>query len=340
MFVCSALYHLLRGLLVRRLVLVTENLALRQQLLVLHRSSNRPRLRHRDRLFWMALSQLWRNWRSILVIVKPETVIKWHRQGFKYYWRWKSKSGHVGRPRIDQEIRGLIRRMSFENPTWGVPRIQAELHLLGYEVADSTVAKYRVRSRKPPSQTWKSFLRNHAGQIAAIDFFTVRTVSFNVLYGFVVLLHDRRRVVHFNVTAHPTALWTAQQIIEAFPEETAPRFLLRDRDQIYGEHFRCRVVGMGIEEVVTAAQSPWQNPYAERLIGSIRRECLDHLIVLNEMQLRRILREYFAYYNEVRPHQSLEKNSPLRREIELPNKGRVISIPQVGGLHHRYRRAA
>jgi len=340
MFVCSALYHLLRGLLVRRLVLVTENLALRQQLLVLHRSSNRPRLRHRDRLFWMALSQLWRNWRSILVIVKPETVIKWHRQGFKYYWRWKSKSGHVGRPRIDQEIRGLIRRMSFENPTWGVPRIQAELHLLGYEVADSTVAKYRVRSRKPPSQTWKSFLRNHAGQIAAIDFFTVRTVSFNVLYGFVVLLHDRRRVVHFNVTAHPTALWTAQQIIEAFPEETAPRFLLRDRDQIYGEHFRCRVVGMGIEEIVTAAQSPWQNPYAERLIGSIRRECLDHLIVLNEMQLRRILREYFAYYNEVRPHQSLEKNSPLRREIELPNKGRVISIPQVGGLHHRYRRAA
>jgi transposase InsO family protein len=340
MFVCSALYHLLRGLLVRRLVLVTENLALRQQLLVLHRSSNRPRLRHRDRLFWMALSQLWRNWRSILVIVKPETVIKWHRQGFKYYWRWKSKSGHVGRPRIDQEIRGLIRRMSFENPTWGVPRIQAELHLLGYEVADSTVAKYRVRSRKPPSQTWKSFLRNHAGQIAAIDFFTVRTVSFNVLYGFVVLLHDRRRVVHFNVTAHPTALWTAQQIIEAFPEETAPRFLLRDRDQIYGEHFRCRVVGMGIEEAVTAAQSPWQNPYAERFIGSIRRECLDHLIVLNEMQLRRILREYFAYYNEVRPHQSLEKNSPLRREIELPNKGRVISIPQVGGLHHRYRRAA
>jgi putative transposase len=340
MFVCSALYHLLRGLLVRRLVLVTENLALRQQLLVLHRSSNRPRLGHRDRLFWMALSQLWRNWRSILVIVKPETVIKWHRQGFKYYWRWKSKSGHVGRPRIDQEIRGLIRRMSFENPTWGVPRIQAELHLLGYEVADSTVAKYRVRSHKPPSQTWKSFLRNHAGQIAAIDFFTVRTVTFNVLYGFVVLLHDRRRVVHFNVTAHPTALWTAQQIIEAFPEETAPRFLLRDRDQIYGEHFRCRVVGMGIEEVVTAAQSPWQNPYAERLIGSIRRECLDHLIVLNEMQLRRILREYFAYYNEVRPHQSLEKNSPLRREIELPNKGRVISIPQVGGLHHRYRRAA
>jgi putative transposase len=223
------------------------------------------------------------------VIVKPETVIRWHRQGFKYYWRLKCRSSHVGRPKIDQEIRDLIRRLSRENPTWGAPRIQAELHLLGYEVADSTVAKYRVRSHKPPSQTWKSFLRNHAGQIAAIDFFTVPTVTFNVLCGFVVLLHDRRQVVHFNVTAHPTALWTAQQIIEAFPEETAPRFLVRDRDSIYGEYFRCRVAGMGIEEVVTSAQSPWQNPYAERLIGSIRRECLDHVIVLSEKHLRRIL---------------------------------------------------
>jgi putative transposase len=340
MFVFSALYQLLRSLLVPRLVLVTENLALRQQLVVLRRSANRPRLRHRDRLFWIALSQLWQNWRSILVIVKPETVIKWHRQGFKYYWRWKSRSGHVGRPKIDQEIRVLIRRMSGENPTWGAPRIQAELHLLGYEVADSTVAKYRVRNHKPPSQTWKSFLRNHAGQIAAIDFFTVPTVTFNVLYCFVVLRHDRRQMVHLNVTAHPTALWTAQQIIEAFPEDTAPRFLVRDRDQIYGGLFRLRVAGMGIEEVVTAAQSPWQNPYAERLIGSIRRECLDHLIVLNEKQLRRILREYFDYYNEVRPHQSLKRNAPLPREIEPLAKGKIISLPQVGGLHHRYLRAA
>src|SRR5260370_13152839 len=340
MFVPFALYQLLRGLFVPRLVLVTENLALRQQLLVLRRSTNRPRLHDRDRLFWIALSQLWRDWRSILVIVKPETVIKWHRQGFKCYWRWKSRSGRVGRPKIDTEIRDLIRRMSRENPIWGVPRIQAELHLLGYEIAESTVAKYRVRIRKPPSQTWKSFLRNHAGQIAAIDFFTVPTVTFNILYGFVVLLHDRRQVVHFNVTGHPTAFWTAQQIIEAFPEETTRRFLLRDRDSIYGELFRLRVAGMGIEEVVTAARSPWQNPYAERLIGSIRRECLDHLIVLNEEQLRRILREYFGYYNGVRPHQSLERNAPLTREIEPPAKGKIISLPQVGGLHHRYLRAA
>ncbi len=193
MFVPFALYQLLRGLFVPRLVLVTENLALRQQLLVLRRSTNRPRLRDRDRLFWIAVSQLWRDWRSILVIVKPETVIKWHRQGFKCYWRWKSRSGRVGRPKIDTEIRDLIRRMSRENPIWGVPRIQAELHLLGYEIAESTVAKYRLRSRQPPSQTWQRFLRNHAGQIAAIDFFTVPTATFNVLYGFVVLLHDRRQ---------------------------------------------------------------------------------------------------------------------------------------------------
>jgi hypothetical protein len=256
MFVLSTFYQIIRSLFVPRLVLVTENLALRQQLLVLHRARNRPRLRHQDRLFWIALSQLWQDWRSILVIVKPETVIKWHRQGFKCYWRWKSRSARVGRPKINEELRVLIRRMSRENPTWGVPRIQAELHLLGYEVAESTVAKYRVRIRKPPSQTWKSFLRNHASQIAAIDFFTVPTVTFNILYGFVVLLHNRRQVVHFNVTAHPTARWTAQQIIEAFPEETALRFLLRDRDSIYGDYFRSRIAGMGTEEVVTAARSP------------------------------------------------------------------------------------
>ncbi len=340
MFVFSAFYQLLRNLLRPRLLLVTENLVLRQQLGVLHRSTKRPRLRQRDRLFWIVFSHLWRDWRSILVIVKPETVIKWHRQGFKCYWRWRSRSGLVGRPRIDHEIRELIKRMSRENPTWGVPRIQAELQLLGYEIAESTVAKYRVRYRKPPSQTWKTFLENHAGEIAAIDFFTVPTVSFNMLYGFVVLLHDRRQVVHFNVTAHPTAVWTAQQLIEAFPEDKAPRFLIRDRDQIYGEHFRRRIAGMGIEEVVTAARSPWQNPYAERLIGSVRRECLDLVIVFNEPHLRHILRDYFRYYNEVRPHQSLLKNSPVPREVEPPAKGKIISLPQVGGLHHRYLRAA
>jgi putative transposase len=340
MSVCSALYQLLHALLKPRLSLASENLALRQQLVILRRNTSRPRVCNRDRLFWVVLSCLWRDWRSALVIVKPETVIKWHRQGFKCYWRWKSRAGRVGRPRIDLEIRNLIRRISHENPTWGVPRIQAELNLLGYKVAESTVAKYRNRIRKPPSQTWKSFLRNHSKDIVAIDFFIVPSVTFNILYGFVVLLHNRRQVVHFNATAHPTAVWTAQQIIEAFPEETAPRFLMRDRDSIYGEDFRRRVAKMGIEEVITTARSPWQNPYAERVIGSIRRECLDHLIVFNERHLRRILGEYFAYYNEVRPHQSLEMNAPVAREVEPPAKGRIISLPQVGGLHHRYLRAA
>jgi putative transposase len=210
MSVCFLLYRLLRALLKPRLSLVAENLALRQQLVILRRNTSRPGLRNRDRLFWVVLLHLWRDWRSTLVIVKPETVIKWHRQGFKCYWRWKSNAGRVGGPRIDLEIRDLIRRMSRENPTWGMPRIQAELNLLGYKVAESTVAKYRVKILKPPSQTWKSFLRNHSKDIVAIDFFIVPTVTFKILHGFVVLLHNRRQVVHFNATAHPTALWTAQ----------------------------------------------------------------------------------------------------------------------------------
>jgi transposase InsO family protein len=202
------------------------------------------------------------------------------------------------------------------------------------------VAKYRVRSRTSPSQTWKTFLANHAKQIAAVDFFTVPTITFRNLYCFIILLHDRRKVVHFNVTAHPTAEWTARQLIEAFPEDSAPRYLLRDRDQIYGTEFRLRVNGMQIEEALTAPRSPFQNPNAERVIGSIRRECLDHLIIIGEDHLRRTLPDYLDYYHNSRPHQALEMNSPIPREIEAPANGKVISIPQVGGLRHRYRRAA
>jgi putative transposase len=252
MFIFSALLLFVRCLIVPRMVLAAEILALRQQLAVTNRSLKRPRLRWRDRFFWVILSRLWTGWRDVVIIVKPETVIRWHRQGFLFYWKWKSKARHVGRPKIDQEIRELIKKMLRDNPLWGTPRIQAELRLLGYDLAESTVAKYRVKGKKPPSQTWKSFLRNHVGQIAAIDFFTMPTVTFRNLYCFIILLHDRRQVIHFNVTAHPTALWAAQQIIEAFPEDTAPRYLLRDRDQIYVEEFRRRVAGMRIEEVITA----------------------------------------------------------------------------------------
>jgi hypothetical protein len=268
MVLISALFLLIRSLILPRTALAAENLALRQQLALLNRKIHRPQLHRRDRFFWMILSQLWKNWREVLIIVKPETVIKWHRQGFKLYWRWKSKAP-LGRPKIDKEIRELIKRMSLENPLWGTPRTQSELSLLGFDLAESTVAKYRVRGRMSPSQTWKTFLANHANQIAAIDFGAVPTLTFRNLYCFIILLHDRRQVIHFNVTAHPTAEWTARQIIEAFPEDSAPRYLLRDRDQIYGEEFRLRVKGMQIEEVITAPRSPFQNDYASHYTSSV-----------------------------------------------------------------------
>ena len=218
--------------------LALENLGLRQQLAVYQQSIKRPRLRPRDRVFWVWLSRLSYDWRSILVIVKPETVVRWHLRGFKLYWRWKSQTRSPGRPKIDAEVRELIRRMSCENPTWGAPRIQSELTLLGYVVAERTVAKFMVRTRKPPSQSWKTFLDNHLTELAAIDFFTVPTATFCVLYCFMVLRHDRRQVIHFNVTAHPSAQWTAQQIVEAYPFDEAPRYQIRDRDNIYGDKFR------------------------------------------------------------------------------------------------------
>jgi putative transposase len=278
----TALLLIVRALLASRVALATENLALRQQLAILHRAVPRPKLRWRDRLFWVWLSRLWAGWRAALVVVKPETVVRWHRQGFRYFWRWKSR-GQPGRPAVSREVRSLIRRMSRENPLWGAPRIRAELLRLGYELAESTVARYMgKRPRQPPSQTWQTFLRNHVGSLASIDFFVVPPVTFRLLYGFVVLLHDRRRVVHVNVTERPSAVWVAQQLREAFPFDTAPRYLIRDRDGIYGDEVGRCLRSMKIEEVVTVPRSPWQNPFVERLIGTLRRELLDHVIVLNE----------------------------------------------------------
>jgi putative transposase len=327
------------SLLRSRAAMATENLALRQQLATLKRKRQRPRLRRCDRIFWVLLKCLWRDWRSALAIVKPETVVRWHRAGFRLYWRWKSRAKN-GRPKVERQVRDLINRISRENPTWGAPRIQSELTLLGHELAESTVAKYMLRPGKPPSQTWKTFLKNHMGEIAAIDFFTVPTATFRVLYVFVVLGLDRRKVLHFNVTENPGAEWTANQVVQAFPFDEAPRFLQRDRDGIYGQHFRERIKSLRIEEVISAPRSPWQNPYAERLIGSIRRECLNHVIVLNEAHLKRILTAYFDYYHNCRTHLSLDRNAPAPREPEPPERGPVRAIPQVGGLHHRYTRAA
>ena len=330
----------LRDTLRSRIALQLEILTLRQQLATMKRSSSRSSLRSADRLFWVLLSRLWPAWRATLVIVRPETVITWHRKGFRLFWTWKSRRRRGGRAPVPREVRNLIRRMSRENPFWGAPRIHGELLKLGFEVSEATVSKYMDRHRKPPSQTWRTFLRNHVGCLASIDFFVVPTATFSFLFGFVVLHHERRRIVHFAVTANPTAAWVAQQIREAFPWDTAPRHVIRDRDGVYGGVFRARVLAMGIEEVVTAPRSPWQNAFAERVIGSIRRECLDHVIVLNEWHLRRILASYLAYYHRSRTHLSLGKDAPNGRPVQPAGAGKIVAFPQVGGLHHRYVRLA
>ena len=273
-------------------------------------------------------------------MVKPDTVVRWHRKGFRLYWTWKSRRKGHGRPAVPSEVRQLIRRMSQANSRWGAPRVHGELLKLGIEISQAAVSKYMVRRRKPPSPSWRAFLNNHVKDLVSIDFFTVSTVTFRVLFVFVVLAQDRRRVVHFNVTDSPTARWAAQQIVEAFPWDSAPRYLLRDRDGIYGQEFTSRVDHMGIKEVKTAARSPWQSPYVERLIGTLRRECLDHVIVVSENHLRRILRDYLAYYHSCRTHLSLEKDFPAPRRVELPDQGRIVEFPMVGGLHHRYSRLA
>ena len=317
--------------------LTLENVALRHQLMVLQRQSGRPRLRDRDRLFWICLRRRWPGWHRALVLVQPATVVNWHRNGFRAYWRWKSRS-NGGRPRIDREVRELIRDMWRSNPTWGKPRIQAELNKIGIEVSDSTVSKYRPSQDRPPSQSWRAFLDNHLRDVVAIDVFVVPTLTFRVLYVFLVMSYDRRRILHFNVTTSPSARWSAQQMRDAFPYDTAPRYLLRDRDGIFGTEFVRCVESMGIKEVVTAPASPWQNPFYERLIGSIRRECLDHVIVLNERHLMRVLRSYACYYDSSRTHRSLDDDCPDPRPVEPPEMGDVIAIAQVGGLHHRYTR--
>ncbi|NLV44190.1 MAG: transposase family protein [Candidatus Hydrogenedentes bacterium] len=320
--------------------LCAENLALRHQLCVYQRSVKRPKVRPIDRILWGLLSRVWTRWKDALIFVKPDTVIRWQRKRFKEYWRRLSTSGKPGRPPVAEEVKNLIRTMSSMNPTWGSPRIVGELAKLGITVTKSTVDKYRVRVRKPPSPSWRAFLKNHMKELVSVDFLVVPTVRFKILYVFLVLSIERRRIIHFAITQHPTAAWTAQQVVEAFPWDTAPKYLLRDRDKVYGGWFKRRVRNMGIEEVLTAPHSPWQNPYSERLNGSIRRECLDHVIVFGENHLRRIIGDYVAYYNGSRTHLSLDMDSPDMRPVQMPDQGKVISLPQVGGLHHRYERRA
>jgi len=265
-----------------RAAMELENLALRHQLGVLQRSARkRPRLTAGDRLLWVWLSRIRSDWRSMLVMVQPDTVIAWHRKSFRLFWSWKVRRGQPGRPKIPREVRDLLHRMCRENPTWGAPRIHGELLKLGIDIGETSVSKYMVRGRKPPSQTWRTFLENHVQRLVSIDFFTVPTLRFQILYVFLVLAHDRRRILHFNVTAHPTAEWTVQQLREAFPFDQGSRYLLRDRDAIFGDNFREQVRDLGIREVLCAPHSPWQRAYVERAIGSIRRECLDDVIVFH-----------------------------------------------------------
>ncbi len=336
----DVLYALLataRSSLKRQPELALENVALRQQLAILQRKAKRPKLTKADRAFWVVLSRLWSDWQSALVLVKPETVIGWHRKGFKLYWTRKSRN-RGGRPPIDVEIRTLIRRIASENPTWGAPRIHGELLMLGFEIAQATVSRYMPLRRKPPSQNWRSFLQNHSQYLVSIDFFVVPTATFRILYVF--LEPERRRIVHFNVTEGPSAQWTGQQLVNAFPNDSAPKHIIRDRDKIYGANFVRRVRTMGIEQVLTAPRSPWQNPYCERVIGTIRRDCLDHVIVVGEQHLRRILRKCLEYYHGSRTHLALDKDAPKSRERESIDGGKVVAPPMVGGLHHRYTRRA
>ncbi len=334
----SAMLRVLPSTLRSRSELVLENMALRHQLTILKRSISKPRLKNADRWFWILLQRCWPGWARVLLIVQPQTVIGWHRWGFRLFWRWKSRS-RGGRPVLNPELVSLGRQMWSSNPTWGSKRIQAELAKLGIAISDSSIRKYRPR-RHRTNQTWTTFLRNHLQEFIAVDFFTVPTASFRILYVFLVLTHARRKVLHFRVTEAPSAVWTAQQLTEAFAFGHPPRYLLRDRDQVYGLAFQARVLALGLQDKLIAPRSPWQNPFVERLIGSVRRECLDHVIVLNAKHLHRLLTDYFDYYHRHRPHRALQQDCPDPRALEPPAQGKIIAFPLVQGRHHRYARQA
>jgi transposase InsO family protein len=314
--------------------LEAENAVLRHQLIVLRRKlKGRARLTNSDRWFFVQMYRCFPSILKVVTIVRPETLVSWHRAGFRRYWRWKSRR-RGGRPRIKIELRALIRQMSMENLLWGAPRIHGELLKLGFNVAQSSVAKHMVERRGLPSQGWKTFLRNHAPDIAAMDLFVIPTIGFRLLYGFVIVRLHRRDLVWINVTANPTAEWVARQVTEAFPWDGAPRYMIRHRDRIYGAIVTRRLRAMGIRDKPIAPASPWQNGFAERIIGSIRRECLDHVIVSGEANLRRILKSYADYYNSVRTHRSLHKDAPISRPTH--QAGMIRSHPVLGGLHHHY----
>src|SRR3979411_2134776 len=332
--VCSLIWLALIGLFRSRASLQAEVLTLRHQLNVLRRKSpQRLTFSSIDRLVFAGVYRLAPGVLDALKIVRPETVIRWHRAGFRAYWRWKSRP-RGGRPTTPLEIRRLIRKISLANPLWGAPRIHGELLKLGIDVGQTTVAKYMARGRRPPSQRWKAFLRNHADGIASMDLFVVPTISFRLLYGFLVLRHSRREILWLGVTAHPSAQWIARQLSEAYGWQQAPQYIVRDRDCVYGDVFIRRVRAMGIRDRPIEPRSPWQNGHAERLIGSIRRDCHDHVVVFGERHLRQLLGSYQKYYNDARTHLSLNKDAPASRAVQAV--GRIVPTPHLGGLHHQY----
>jgi putative transposase len=325
--------------------LLLENLALRQQLAVLKTRHPQPRLAAPDRLFWVILRQLWLGWKQALLIVQPETVVRWHRAEFKQYWEWISRHrARTGRRPASKELRELTFRMVAENPTWGAPRIHGELKMLGFDISERTVLRWmRKAPRNPePAKRWAAFLSNHREAIAAMDFLTVPTLTFGVLYCFFVIAHDRRRILHFNVTRHPTSAWVIQQLRETFPYDSAQKYLIFDRGAQFNEEVVDTIKSFGIGPKRTSYRSPWQNGVAERWVGNCRRDLLDHVIVLNERHLRRLLNEYVCYYHDDRTHLALAKGTPAGREPEKKcrTSGRIVAMPRLGGLHHRYDVAA
>ncbi len=328
-----------------RVSLVAENLCLRQQLLVLQRRHPRPRPRDADRRFWILASRWFWTWRGTLLIVKPETVMGWHRKGWRAYWRWRSRApANSGRRPIRIELRWLIRRMASENILWGQRRIQAELARLGFKVSARTVAKYMcIRHDRGPSPSWQSFLERHAAEIWACDFFCIQTLWFKTLHAFFVVSHASREVLHVQVTRHPTAAWVAQQIVECCGWDRAPpRFLIRDRDSRYGALFDRRLRKLGITQIRIPFRVPQANSIAERGVRSVRQECLDHTLIFGERHLRRVLAEYVTYFNQWRPHQSIGQRAPRAAVRRVPSHqgSKVVALPVLRGLHHVYHLAA
>ena len=333
-------FRFVRLLLSGHQAVAIENAALRMQIAAFQRKRKRPLLTTLDRMFWIGLRSLSRDWRKPLLYVQADTLVRWQRERFRRFWAKLSQPQRRrrGRPRTATELRRLISQMVTANPLWRAPRIHGELKMLGIALSERTVSRILRTLRRPPNQPWRTFLHNHVGQMVSTDFFTVPTITMKVLFVFIVLEHDRRKVLHLNVTEHPTGDWTAQQIVEAFADRDAAPYLLRDRDSRYSAEVRLRIQSLGIEEILTAPRSPWQNPYAERLIGPIRRECLNHYIILNARHLKRTLSSYFRYYHESRTHLSLGKQCPFPRKVL--DVGNIVAIPLLGGLHHRYERIA